>query len=129
MVQHDGLPWERPEVFYCIQKIIPSLPHLRRALIAFFTGALETWQRFTSEFAAGSPIALLTPEQHEHAAIWVTNDHNESNLGNLRVRMCRAANKSELTYNTEKMFATNNTSIFVRKHLSGSPGDLTYLSG
>ncbi|EPS93541.1 hypothetical protein FOMPIDRAFT_1136038 [Fomitopsis schrenkii] len=123
----DGHAWERPEVFYSVQALSPKLPHLQGDLVAFFTGALDTWRRFTSEFASGSIIESLTAEQCARAAVRATNDHNESNLGALRVRKRKAPNKSELTYNAETMFAANKTSIFVRKHISTHPGNALYI--
>ena len=39
-----GKPWERPEAFYAIHSMLPTLPHLSGALVAFFEGALETWE-------------------------------------------------------------------------------------
>ncbi|KAH9829009.1 uncharacterized protein C8Q71DRAFT_728332 [Rhodofomes roseus] len=58
--------------------------------------------------APGSPIASLTPKQCERVA---------------------GSGVQQTNYNAEKMFAANDTSksSFVRRHLSGSPGDLTYL--
>ena len=72
-----------PEVFYRSQAMVPKLPHIQGALVAFFTGALDTWRRFTSEFADGSLIALRTPEQCARAAVRATNYHNRSSLGAL----------------------------------------------
>ena len=39
-----GKPWERPEAFYAIHSMLPTLPHLSDALVTFFKGALETWE-------------------------------------------------------------------------------------
>jgi hypothetical protein len=56
----SGEPWDRPEGFYAVHALMPTLPHLRQALVAFFEGALDTWERFTSEFAADGLIANST---------------------------------------------------------------------
>ena len=55
----DGKLWERPEAVYTVQKMITSLPHIRGTLVAFFTGALQTWDWFTSEFVPEGDIANL----------------------------------------------------------------------
>ena len=31
-----GKPWERPEAFYAVHSMLPTLPHLLNALVAFF---------------------------------------------------------------------------------------------
>ncbi|KAI0040499.1 hypothetical protein FA95DRAFT_1585006 [Auriscalpium vulgare] len=100
----DGKLWERPEVIYAVQHLMPTLPHLRGALVAFFQGALETWKRFSSR-------ARL-------AAVRATNDLNESALGQKRVIQRRAPNKSELTYNAERMYSANRTGAWAEEHLS-----------
>jgi hypothetical protein len=37
-----GMLWERPEAFYIIHSMLPTLSHLSNVLVAFFEGALET---------------------------------------------------------------------------------------
>jgi len=44
-----GEAWEQPEAFYAVHALMLDLPHIRGALIAFFTGALATWEHFTLE--------------------------------------------------------------------------------
>ena len=55
--------WIDPEVVKAVAKLSSRLPHLKPLLVSFFTGALETWERFTSEFAEGGSIDKATPEQ------------------------------------------------------------------
>ncbi|KAG1718126.1 hypothetical protein EDB19DRAFT_1608513, partial [Suillus lakei] len=55
----DGKPFERPEAFYAIQRLAldrETYPHFPQLLVAFFQGALDTWIRFSAEFAAGGAI-------------------------------------------------------------------------
>ncbi|KAF8223241.1 hypothetical protein L208DRAFT_1084364, partial [Tricholoma matsutake] len=52
----DGKPWELAELFYAVQRMADSLPHLEPCFIAFFKGALETWEHFSSEFVDGEAI-------------------------------------------------------------------------
>ena len=48
-----GHEWNNADVVKAIAKLAPSFPHLKPLVVAFFTGALETWECFTSEFAKG----------------------------------------------------------------------------
>jgi hypothetical protein len=75
--------WSEPEVVKAVAKLTPKLPHLRPLLVAFFTGALETWEQFTAEFAEGGLIDKATPEQKEQAWMPTTNDRSEGSLGDL----------------------------------------------
>ncbi|KAI0070925.1 hypothetical protein K474DRAFT_1701902 [Panus rudis PR-1116 ss-1] len=118
----DGALWERPAAFYAVHKLASQLPCLRGALVAFMTGALETWRRFCSEFDANGQIARMSPAEREKIAICATNDANESQLGRKRVLQRRAPNKTELTHNAEVMYATNGTADFIESHLNTPSG-------
>ena len=80
----DGQPWENGEAVDIIIKNQHLYPHLRPLLVQFFSGALETWKRFTSEFEPGSKISTLTPEERYLAFRRPSNDLNEGSLGILR---------------------------------------------
>lgn len=43
-----------------------DLPHLQGAMVAFFKGALETWERFTREFSADGVIASASASEKKH---------------------------------------------------------------
>ena len=60
-----GDEWQHPDIFKCIHEL--NLPHLKELLVAFFTGADETWTRFTSEFAPNGLIDGATTEERELA--------------------------------------------------------------
>jgi len=47
----DGEKWQNPAVIKRVFDLIPTLPHFCNPLIAFFKGAAQTWEHFTSEFA------------------------------------------------------------------------------
>ena len=81
MATLDGEKWQNPAVVKKILDIIPTLPHFRNLLIAFFKGAAETWERFTSEFAPGGLIDEATAEERELAWLPAANDENEGFLG------------------------------------------------
>ena len=51
----------------------------------FFTGALQTWDWFTSEFAPEGDIANLSKEERQKAFMKTTNDDNEGALGAYQV--------------------------------------------
>ncbi|KAI0075797.1 hypothetical protein K474DRAFT_1676080 [Panus rudis PR-1116 ss-1] len=118
----DGAQWERPEAYYAVQRMAPTLPYLREALVAFMKGALETWRRFCREFAEDGRIATLSSAKRERIAVCATNDANESQLGRKRVMQRRAPNKSELTHNAEVMYATNGTADFIATYLDTQEG-------
>ena len=121
----DGKVWERPEAVYTVHAMMDTLPHLRGALVAFFTGALEGWKRFTTEFEPGGAIDLASPEERERAWIKTTNDDNEGALGVLRVGSRRAPNMSNHQWNAREMHKKNQTKRYVHKILTHA--DLKYL--
>ena len=110
----DGQPWDCPEVIYTILRMAPSLPHLQGALVAFFTGALETWKRFSPEFAGFSSLS-----ESERNSAWMrnTNDDNEGALGHARVRDRQAPRETTHQYNARQKGKVNNdTGHGKRKH-------------
>ena len=46
----DSNPWQDEAAMNTLLESRDRLPNLREALILFFEGALETWERFTPEF-------------------------------------------------------------------------------
>jgi hypothetical protein len=109
----SGEPWDRPEGFYAIHTLMPRLPHLKQALVAFFEGALNTWECFTSEFAADGLITNSTAAEHAKAWVPTTNDVNEGALGDLRVWKRKAPSMTLLQFNSCKMYKCNNTKEFM----------------
>jgi hypothetical protein len=109
----SGEPWDRPEGFYAVHALMPTLPHLRQALVAFFEGALDTWECFTSEFAADGLIANSTAAEWAKAWVPTTNDVNEGALGDLRVWKRKAPSMTLLHFNSRKMYKRNNTKEFM----------------
>ncbi|KAI0685452.1 hypothetical protein C8T65DRAFT_747948 [Cerioporus squamosus] len=72
----DSQLWDCPEAVYAVLRRTPDLPHLKPTLVAFFTGALETWERFTVEFAQGGTIVGLSPSECQQA--WMRTDVRKS---------------------------------------------------
>ncbi|KAF8193696.1 hypothetical protein BJ912DRAFT_1091697 [Pholiota molesta] len=121
----DGKPWDQPEAFYAVQALSHSLPHLEGALVAFFTGALETWERFTSEFSPGGKISNLSALDRDRAWVKTTNDDNEGKLGELRTGSRRAPNMALHQRNARMMYRKNNTETYIDTILNKD--DLRYL--
>ena len=81
----DGQPWKNPEAVEIIQSNQHLYPHLRPLLIAFSSGALKTWKRFTKDLGPGSKVSTLTSDERYMAFRHPTNDLNEGSLGLLRL--------------------------------------------
>ncbi|KAJ6534066.1 hypothetical protein DFH09DRAFT_1092225 [Mycena vulgaris] len=115
----DGLMWDNPEVFYVVQSMVPALPRVHESLIAFFTGALETWERFSEEYSEDGLIAKATSGECEHVWMPTTNNANEGALGELRNMSRHAPNMSLQQLNARRMYKKNDTKIyrqFLRTH-------------
>ncbi|KAL7282534.1 hypothetical protein ACG7TL_004005 [Trametes sanguinea] len=109
----DGRLWERPEVIISVHQLMSKLPHLRNALVEFLKGSLETWGRFTAEFAPGGTIAKLTESLRQLAWMPSTNDGNEGALGAFRVGARNAPNMSLSQHNAREMYKLNDTSTYI----------------
>jgi hypothetical protein len=112
----DGKEWERPEVITAVHNKSQDLPYLKPLLVRYFRGALTTWERFTSEFAAQGVIDLATPAEKEKAWMPPTNDVNEGALGSYRVFIRKKPNTSMHMYNAIAMCARNGTEQFMLKN-------------
>jgi hypothetical protein len=114
----DGQPWEQPDAFYAIQSQLNNLPHLEQALVAFFTGALTTWERFSAEFNDGGVISQLSVAERGNTFMESTNDHNEGALGSFRVAARHAPNLSLRQHNSRRMYKVNGTRDFIKYAMS-----------
>jgi len=103
--------WQHPNIFKSITDL--ALPHLEELLVAFFTGADETWTRFTSEFVPGGLIDAATTEERELAWMPATNDENEGALGSFRKLIRQQPQLTMQGYNGLSMFFRNNTQLFM----------------
>ena len=91
---------------------------MKPALVAFFKGAKETWQRFTSEYAPGGLIDEATEEEKDRAWMPTTNDVNEGALGSFCVMIQRQPQLTLLQYNAQAMFNKNNTAELMDEKFS-----------
>ena len=113
MASLNGEEWQNPAVVQHILDLIPTLPHFYSLLIAFFTGAAETWEWFISEFAPGGLIDQATIEEKELAWMPATNDENEGALGSFCLLMRQQPQLTLLNHNALSMFYRNNTQAFM----------------
>ncbi len=113
----DGLEWHRAEVLSVIRAMALALPHLKSVLVRFLEGALQTWTKFTIEFAEGGAIDQASEAELEAAYILPTNDHNEGALGALRVWKRLHPNGSLTYFNAQKGLELNGTAEFMEAHL------------
>jgi len=109
----DGEMWQNINVIKKIKDLIPELPHFCELLLAFFNGAAQTWERFTSEFAPGGLIDEATTEEKELAWLPASNDENEGALGSFQLLMCHQPQLTQLDYNAISMYFRNNTKAFM----------------
>jgi hypothetical protein len=122
----DGKNWEQPEVLYAVQQLSGSLPHLTGCLVSFFEGALETWERFSSEFEEEGVISQLSQAEKDRVFIQATNDHNEGALGSLRQTWRRAPSMTIAQHNARTMYKQNNTRSFMQSNIL-SAADKKYI--
>jgi hypothetical protein len=86
---------------------------LEELLVAFFTGADETWTRFISEFTPDGLIDAATTEERDLAWMPATNDENEGALGSFRKLIRQQPQLTMQAYNGLTMFFRNNTELFM----------------
>ncbi|OJT06368.1 hypothetical protein TRAPUB_2754 [Trametes pubescens] len=120
----DGKPWEHPEVFYAIHRLAPRLPALKDITVEFFSGALDTWGKFTTEFAQDGVISTLTSDEKQRAWMRTTNDDNEGALGSFRGSARRAPTMTVHQYNARTMTKINSTIPYMKTNFT--PVDYAY---
>ena len=94
--------------------------------MAFSTGAANTWEQFTSEFAEGGLIDEATAEERDLAWLTSTNDKNEGALGSFWQLISRQPQLTLLNHNALAMFYKNNTQAFMVAKFT-EPEDYQYL--
>jgi hypothetical protein len=114
----DKKPWHTPEAVKAVLKLSQSLPHIKPVLVAFFKGALTTWESFTSEFEEGSLIHSTTAEERDRAWMPPTNDVNEGALGAFRSYLHKKPNTRMLQYNALAKFKFSRTAAFVHQEFN-----------
>ena len=113
----DSQPWQNETAIELILKSRNDLPNLQDALVLFFKGALETWERFTTEFRPNSDAMLATPEERTRAWRPSTNDDNESGCARVRVQLRIAPNMTELQLKARVVGEMNGTDLWMSENL------------
>ena len=114
----EGEVWDRPDFIYCVLSISSRTPHLRPLLVAFFEGALKTWERFTTEFAPEGTIARATPEQQASAWVNPTNNVSEGALGRCRQVLRHKPTMTDNQRIARSMYRDNDTQTWAEKSLT-----------
>ncbi|KIK96708.1 hypothetical protein PAXRUDRAFT_137914, partial [Paxillus rubicundulus Ve08.2h10] len=111
----DGLEWQNPTAVTAVHQLFSNnkLPHLHEALMAFFRGALTTWEHFSAEFEGGGTIDRMSREECNSTFMSATNDANEGALGSYRLHARQKPLTSLHHHNTLEQFKRNNTESFI----------------
>ncbi|KIJ11404.1 hypothetical protein PAXINDRAFT_157321 [Paxillus involutus ATCC 200175] len=97
--------WQNPAAVTAVHQLFSDnkLPHPHEALVAFFRGAITTWEHFSAEFEGGGTIDHMS----------ATNDANEGALGSYRLHACQKPLTSLHHHNALEQFKCNNTESFI----------------
>ncbi|KAG8725481.1 hypothetical protein FRC09_017619 [Ceratobasidium sp. 395] len=95
-----------------------TLPNLKDLLVAFFQGALETWERFTSEYPPDGVIANASVEQRSCVFNSATNKVSERALGRARQQLKNQPALMDKQCNGRVIWTQNNTHQFVQAHFT-----------
>ncbi|KZV81121.1 hypothetical protein EXIGLDRAFT_629009, partial [Exidia glandulosa HHB12029] len=109
----DGNQWEHPEIVFAVHQRMHEYPHLRGALVAFFKGALEVWERFAAEYRTGGVIDTLSDSERADIFMPNTNDACEGAVGDGRQDMRANGNITLATHNAKSMMRLNGTDEFI----------------
>ncbi|KAF8596357.1 hypothetical protein BDV93DRAFT_455094 [Ceratobasidium sp. AG-I] len=114
----DGSIWDEPAVIDALRQHESALPYLTDLFVAYCQGALQTWRRFTDEFAVDGLLASLTQEQVEKAFMPPTNDVNEGALGTYRVWTRKYPRLAVHRFNAVMMNRTNGTEDYMGENFT-----------
>jgi hypothetical protein len=116
--------WDR-QVLTAVKELQPQLPDLNAAIVAFVTGARETFVgRFSDEFKKGNGIDELTPTERDTLYFASTNDANEGGLGSWRRGQVRRPAETLHKFNSSFMSKQNKTEDFMGVKLTNTEDDL-----
>ena len=107
-----GQPWDNPDAFIGVRRLLPRLPYLRDVVVEFLEGTQSTWKHFSAEFAPGGTIARLTECERLLAAMPATNDRDEGALDLYRYLARTMPNISQDQYNARAMWQQNKTAAY-----------------
>ncbi|KAJ7349706.1 hypothetical protein DFH08DRAFT_935700 [Mycena albidolilacea] len=104
----DGKPIHDVNILLAAQALSPDLPDLQRMITAMFSGAGDTWLRFTPEFAVGGPIDSIPLEIR--AKIYIP-----STMITMKAVLVHIASTFAIT---PTRYKRNNTEAFARKYIT-----------
>ncbi|KAF8593022.1 hypothetical protein BDV93DRAFT_461759 [Ceratobasidium sp. AG-I] len=114
----DGSNWDEPAVIDALRRHESVLPYITDLFVAYCQGALQTWRRFTDEFAKDGPLASLTQEQSTKAFMPPTNDVNEGALGTYRVWTRKYPRLTLHKFNAVMINRANGTEDYMETHFT-----------
>jgi hypothetical protein len=121
----DNEPLHDINILLAAQTLAPDLPDLPRMISAMFSGAADTWVRFTPEFAEGGPINLIPAEIRSKLYVPSTNDHKEGGLSSWRVHIRYHPNSTPQSFSAMERYRRNDTEAFAAKYIT--PEDLLHI--
>ncbi|KAJ6453797.1 hypothetical protein C8R45DRAFT_1192645 [Mycena sanguinolenta] len=108
----DGKPFRNQFAVDSVHFMSTRLPHLEIILKAFLKATLPAWERFSSEFAPGSIISLLSPAEKLLISIPPMNDSNEGFLGGWRVHSRTRSATTIQHFSAQATYNRNDTEAF-----------------
>lgn len=116
----DGDEWDEwgTKVVNAVKELAPSLPDLKSAILAFVSGARDTFvERFSDEFKEGGDIDKLTEAERQTLFFSPTNDGNEGALGSLRLGKRRRPGETLHKFNASFTARQNHAEEFMSEKL------------
>ncbi|CAE6442660.1 unnamed protein product [Rhizoctonia solani] len=114
----DGFEQDEQEIVATLQRHESVLPRLQELFVAFCSGSLKTWIRFTDEFLPGGALSSMSTEQANKAFMPPTNDANEGALGTWRVWTRRFPRLTQYRFNAIMMNQQNHTEEYIEKNMT-----------
>ena len=106
-------------VIKAVHSLLPSLPDLKGAMVAFLKGAKWTFsERFSDEFVKGGDIDRLAAEDREELYFSSHNDLNEGGLGSWRLGQRKRPSETINKFNSSFVSRRNETEVFHHEKLS-----------
>ncbi|EDR08997.1 uncharacterized protein LACBIDRAFT_296659 [Laccaria bicolor S238N-H82] len=116
----DGDEWDEwgMKVMNAVKELAPSLPDLKSAILAFVSGARDTFvERFSDEFKEAGDIDKLTEAERQTLFFSPTNDGNEGALRSLRLGKRRRPGETLHKFNALFTARQNHTEEFMSEKL------------
>jgi hypothetical protein len=113
MATLDGKEFDNPRAVASVHEQLSQFPSICPLLLGFLKGSLETWERFSSQFASDGLIRSLSDSEKDLAFMPATNDANEGALGQWRVFARAKPNSTIQHFSGASAFFRNDTQAFM----------------